>query len=139
MIKLLLIPLFLHILLIYFVGSRMLRARIKSVRTGVTKLSDIAVDSSAWPRRVKALGNNFDNQFDLPTLWYAVCALLVSLQLVDIVQVALSWIFLLCRFTHTAIHIGGNDVKSRMRVYLAGFFVILAMWGWFGVRLFVVG
>ncbi len=137
MIKLLLLPLFLHIVLIYFIGSRMLRARIKSVRSGETKLSDISVDTSEWPRRVKALGNNFDNQFDLPTLWYAVCALLVSLQLVDIVQVTLSWIFLLSRFAHTAIHIGNNDVRSRMRVYLAGFFVILAMWAWFGVRLFV--
>ena len=116
----------------------MLRARIKSVRSGETKLSDISVDSSGWPRRVMALGNNFDNQFDLPTLWYAVCALLVSLQLVDIVQVALSWIFLLSRFAHTAIHIGNNDVRSRMRVYLAGFFAIVLMWGWFGFKLFIV-
>lgn len=137
MTKLLLIPLFLHILLIFLVGSRMLRARMKSIRTGETKLSDIAVDTSEWPRRVKALGNNFDNQFDLPTLWYAVCALLVSLQLVDVVQVALSWVFLLCRFAHTAVHIGRNDVRTRMRVYLVGFFVILAMWAWFGLRLFV--
>ena len=98
MIKLLLIPLFLHVVLIYFVGSRLLRARVKSVRTGETKLSDIAVNPEEWPRRVRALGNNFDNQFDLPTLWYAVCALMVSLQLVDIVQVVLSWLFLLCRF-----------------------------------------
>jgi hypothetical protein len=138
MIKLLLIPLFLHIILIFMVGSRMLRSRIKSVRSGAAKISEVAVDAGAWPRRVQAIGNNFDSQFDLPTLWYAVCALLVSLQLVDIVQVVLSWVFLVCRFAHTAIHIGNNDVPSRMRVYLAGFFVILLMWGWFGIKLFAV-
>ena len=138
MIKLFLIPLFLHIALIFFVGSRMLRARIKNVRSGAAKLDEISVDRAAWPRRVQLLGNNFDSQFDLPTLWYAVSALLVALQLVDIAQVILSWVFLLSRMAHSAIHIGNNDVPSRMRVYLLGFFVILMMWGWLGIKLFMV-
>lgn len=137
MTKLLLLPLFLHVILIFLVGVRSLRARTKSVRTGQTKLSDIAVSSGSWPRRVQAIGDNFDNQFDVPMLWYSVCGLLISTGLVDVFQVVLSWIFLLTRIGHTAIHIGSNDVPSRMRVFVAGFFVILAMWAWFGFRLFL--
>lgn len=137
--KLLLLPLFLHVLLIIFVGIRTIRARFKSVRTGQTKLGDIAVNAGAWPRRVQQLGNNFDSQFDLPMLWYSCCGLLVATGLTDVISVALSWFFLLARLVHTSVHIGANDVPTRMRVYLAGFVAVVFMWVWFGIRFYVIG
>jgi hypothetical protein len=139
MIKALLLPLFLHVALIAWVGSRSLRARIAAVRGGETRLKDIAVDTKAWPDRVRQLGNNFDNQFDVPMLWYACCALLVATGLVDWVAVILSWLFLAARLGHAFIHTGANHVPARMRVFVAGFAVVCLMWAWFGLRLFVTG
>lgn len=136
--KLFLLPLFLHVILIFWVGTNMLRSRVKAVRNGSAKLSEIAADSGAWPRKVRLLGNNFDNQFDTPTLWYAASALIVGLQMVDLVFIALSWIFIISRCAHSIVHTGNNDVLSRMRIFLFGLFTLGAMWGWMGVQLFLV-
>ena len=133
--KLLLLPLCLHVLLIAYVGLRTVTARIKSVVAGETKLAHIATSSSAWPDRIKQLGNNFDNQFDTPLLWYGVCALVVALKFEDWVFVALSWAFLVTRLAHSAVHIGNNNVPLRMRIFLAGFATLFAMWAWFTFRL----
>ncbi len=137
--KLMLLPLFVHVALIFVVGQRSLRARIKSVTTGTTKLSDIATNSGAWPSRVKKLGDNFDNQFETPMLWYAACSLVVALKLEDHVFVGLSWLFLLTRLIHSYVQTTSNEVPSRMRIFLAGFLTLLMMWGWLAVKLFLIG
>ena len=133
--KLLLLSLCLHVLLITFVGLRTVTARIKSVVSGETKLARIATSSSAWPDRIRQLGNNFDNQFDTPLLWYGVCGLVVALKFEDWVFVALSWLFLVTRLAHSVVHTGSNNVPLRMRFFLAGFATLFAMWAWFTIRL----
>jgi hypothetical protein len=137
--KWLLLPLFLHIALITFVGIRSVTARVKSVVGGDTKISAIALNSCAWPDDVRKIGNNFDNQFQVPMLWYGVCALLIVTQKADWIGVALSWAFLIARVWHSAIHIGTNYVPLRMRVFLGSFTAVFLMWAWFGLRLYVIG
>jgi hypothetical protein len=139
MTKLLLLPLVLHVLLILFVGMRSLQARIRAVKNGSVKLHEIATDSGAWPGRVKKLGDNFDNQFQTPMLWFAACGLIVALKIEDMVFVSLSWMFLLTRLAHSYVHTTHNDVPSRMRVFLFGFFTLVIMWTWFAVKLILVG
>ena len=135
----LLLPLFFHVALILYVGTRTVKGRIKTVMSGKTKLSEIALDSGKWPADVRKLGNNFDNQFDVPMLWYAACGLLVATGKADAVSAILSWAFVVTRFIHSYIHTGSNFVRYRMFAFLSGFALILAMWGWFGLRLFVIG
>jgi hypothetical protein len=137
--KWLLLPLFLHIALISFVGIRSVRARISAVVGGETKIDAIALNSGAWPSDVRKLGNNFDNQFQVPMLWYGVCALLLVTQKADWIGVALSWAFLIARVWHSAIHIGTNYVPLRMRVFLGSFVCVFLMWAWFALRLYVIG
>jgi hypothetical protein len=137
--KLLVLPLILHVLLVLYIGQKMLRSRIRSVRSGQTKLSDIAVDTDAWPRRLKQLSNNFDNQFQTPMLWYACTAMVLILGVVDLAFVGLSWLYLILRVIHSAIHIGSNSVPTRMRVFLVSFFALVAMWLWLAVRLVMLG
>ena len=138
-VQLLLLPLFLHVLLITFVGFLTVRSRIRSVRGGETRLKDIALDTGAWPAKVRQLGNNFDNQFDVPMLWYACTALLVATGHADWIAVALSWLFLFSRIAHTLVHTGSNFVPTRMRLFLGGFGIVFTMWAWFGLRLFMIG
>ncbi len=134
----LLLPIFLHLILVVYVGVNSIRARIASVLKGETKLSAIALNSGNWPPRVRQLGNNFDNQFDVPTTWYALCALLIATGKVDVISATLSWAFVITRYVHTFIHIGTNNVRHRMFAFLAGFGVLSAMWVWFAVKLFLV-
>ena len=106
---------------------------------GKTTINQIALNSGAWPEDVRKLGNNFDNQFQVPMLWYGVCALILVTQKADWILVGLSWAFLIARVWHSAIHIGTNYVPLRMRVFLGSFAAVFLMWAWFGLRLFVIG
>ncbi len=135
----LLLPLFMHVALTAWVGIRTVRARIAAVMAGKTRIKDISLNTKAWPDEVLKLGNNFDNQFDVPMMWYAACGLLVATGLADSVAVVLSWAFVLARIAHTLIHTGANNVPLRMKVFLAGFACMALMWVWFGLRLFVIG
>ncbi len=137
LLKLFLLPLFLHLVLILWVGSLTLSARIKAVRNGSAKMHEIAMDTGAWPRKVRLLGNNFDNQFQSPMLWYGVSAMIVALQMVDTVFVGLSWMFLLTRIAHSYVHTGSNYIPSRMRIYLFGFATLVLMWAWLALQLFL--
>jgi hypothetical protein len=135
----LLLPLFIHLALLGVVTMRSLVGRIRSVRSGETRLKTIALDSSKWPDDLRQLGNNFSNQFEIPTLWYALCAMLVGMGMVDAVQAVLSWVFVAARILHTIIHTGSNAVPRRMYAFLASYVALMAMWGWFGLRLFFRG
>ena len=137
--QLLLLPLFLHVVLITWVGVRSIRARVVSVMAGETKLKNIALNSGAWPDKVRKLGNNFDNQFDVPWLWYAVCAFLLITSKADFVSVVLSWGFFVSRVVHTYVHTGSNTVLHRMYAFLVGFALVFVMWAWFGIRFYVIG
>lgn len=137
--KWLLLPLFLHIALINYVGLRTVVARTRSVVSGTTKLKDIALNSAAWPDPVRKLGNNFANQFELPTIWYAVCALVVVTAKVDWIFIGLSWAFLVARVLHSIVHTGSNVVPLRMRMFLSSVVAVMAMWAWLAIRLYVTG
>ena len=137
--KALLLPLFLHVVLILWVGVRTIRARIGSVIGRKTKLSSIALNSDAWPDDVRKLGNNFANQFEVPTLWYAVSGLLLVTGKADWISVGLSAAFLVARVAHSVVHTGSNNVPMRMRAFLASFAAVLAMWIWFAIRLYMIG
>lgn len=135
----LLAPLFIHVALTLFVGLRNISTRITSVMQGETKLKDIALDSSKWPPHVKKWSNNFDNQFDVPTVWYALTALVIVTAKIDLAFIILSWAFVASRLAHSYIHTGSNYIRYRMYAFLAGFAILIIMWAWFALRLFIVG
>ena len=134
-----LLPLFIHVLLIAVVGSLTLRARISAVKGGKTSLKSIALNSAGWPENVRKLGNNLNNQYEVPTLWYALSALLMATHRVDIIHVVLSFLFVIARVGHSYVHTTRNYVPLRMRVFMASLIAVFAMWLWFAFQIYVVG
>ncbi len=137
--QLLLLPAFIHVALIFVIGVGMGRARVAAVRSGKTKIRDVALDGSKWPDDVRKLTNNYENQFELPVLYYAGLALLLVTGLVDGVFIALSWGFVGTRIIHSLIHTGDNVVIRRFYAFIAGGACLALMWVWFGIRLFMIG
>ncbi len=135
----LLLPAFVHVAWILWLARRMGSARVKAVRAGQVKIRDVALDSSRWPDDVRKLSNNYDNQFQLPVLFYAILPLLILLVKVDWLMVALAFVFVASRIVHSLIHTGDNVVLHRFRAFVVGFIALVAMWGWFALRLYVIG
>jgi hypothetical protein len=137
--KWLLLPAFVHVAMVLFIGTRMGRARFRAARSGAVKVRDIAADSSRWPDEVRKISNSYQNQFELPVLFYALLPLLIATAMVDRVMIALAWAFIASRVVHAAIHIGPNIVIRRFQAFLFGFLAVVAMWTWFGFRLYFIG
>lgn len=80
------------------------------------------------PEELLILERHIDNQFQLPTIYLATCAMHVALGEVDLLTVSLAWIFVFLRFWHSYIHLGSNAVLKRAKVYGLGWFTIWALW-----------
>ncbi|HRK24834.1 MAG TPA: MAPEG family protein [Beijerinckiaceae bacterium] len=104
------------------------RSRAAAVRAGQVKIPDVALSSDAWPDRIKAIGNNYANQFETPVLFYVLAGLALYLGATHAGMALAAWIFVASRIGHTLVHTGGNRVMLRFRIFLIGVAALLAMW-----------
>lgn len=134
-----LLPVFAHVGLVFLVLLLTGQARYRADREGRVRLQDLALDERGWPDEARKKANNYRNQFELPVLFYALVAFLLVTRMADLAQVVLAWLFVATRYLHAFIHLGSNVVMRRGAAFLAGMFVLLVMWVWFGLRLYVLG
>ncbi len=114
------------------------RERVPRVMRGEIAVADIAVDRSAYPLRARLLSNSFDNQFQLPVLFYVAVLTVLWSGGAGLVDVLLAWAFVVLRYLHAAIHITTNRVHRRFAAYGAGLVVLVLLWLWLVLRLVVL-
>ena len=105
------------------------RARIAVLRSGQVKISQIALGQGAWPDQAKQINRAYQNQLELPVLFYV----LVTRQ-ENALFVAMEWLFVASRLAHAYVHVTSNHVVRRFQVFTAGFCVLAAMWAVFAAR-----
>jgi hypothetical protein len=135
----LLLPVFVQFALTLYVLIRLGQGRVRAVRRGRVKLSEVDTNKSAYPEVTRNFANNYQSQFELPVMFYAVVALALNTGLGDGVLIVLAWGFVALRLVHSLVHTGRNDITLRFWVFVAGLFFLTGMWVWFGLRLFVIG
>ncbi|MCC8361764.1 MAPEG family protein [Lysobacter sp. A6] len=74
--------------------------------------------------------DNFRNLFELPVLFYAALCVAAITGLVTPVSLGLAWTFVVLRVLHSLVHCTYNRVIHRFLLYVAGAFVLFALWGW---------
>lgn len=109
--------------------------RVPRVMSGEIAIKDIAVERDAYPLRARLLSNNFDNQFQLPVLFYIAALLALFATAPGWVDVILAWLFVASRYVHAAIHVTTNRVHRRFAAYTAGLAVLGIFWLWLVLRL----
>jgi len=109
--------------------------RVPRVMRGEIAVADIAVDRTAYPLRARLLSNNFDNQFQLPVLFYVACLLSLIVGGTGWAEVLLAALFVVLRYGHAAIHVTSNNVLHRFGVYFAGLVVLALLWLWLVLRI----
>jgi hypothetical protein len=132
----LLLPLFLHVLFTMGLGLVTANTRRKALIAGKARLAEVVLDTRAWPADVRKLGNNFDNQFQMPMLWYAAVGLTLILGLVGPVPVILAWAYLLMRLLHSFVHVGRNILIQRFAFFLTSAVILSAHWLWLAFKVF---
>lgn len=73
-------------------------------------------------------GRHFDNQFQLPMIFFISCLVHMVVDQVSLLTVVLAWGFVLSRLFHTAAHLGTNNVTLRASAYSLGWLLIFALW-----------
>jgi hypothetical protein len=134
-IRMILLPVFVQVALTFALLFWMARVRTASVRSGETKIRDIALRQHAWPTRVTQISNSYDSQFQMPLLFYVVVILVALTKTADTIFVVLEWVFVVARLAHACIHTTSNHVPTRFRVFAVGVFVLLVMWIYFAAKI----
>ncbi len=135
-VQMILLPVFVQVALTFAMLFWMASARTRSVKSGETKIRDIALGQSAWPTRAQQISNNYASQFQIPLLFYVVVILALFTRTADLIFVVLSWLFVLARIAHAYVHATSNHVPTRFNVFGVGVFVLLIMWIYFAFKIF---
>ena len=101
--------------------------RVPLVARGDMPVGRIALSREPWPEHEKKVSNAFDNQFQLPVLFYAVCGLSLYFG-VTWIEVVLAWLFVLARIAHAAVFAINNNVPGRFAAYSTCFAALGILW-----------
>ena len=134
-VQMVLLPVFVLVGLTFALLLWMAGARREALVGGETRIPDIALGQPNWPTRATQIGNCFNNQFELPLLFYTLIALALPLRHADLFIVLMSWVFVVTRFVHAGIFVTSNDLKQRSLVWFAGVLVLFAMWIYFALKI----
>ncbi len=132
-----LLPVLVQVGLTFILLFRMGRSRLAHLRTGEVQVKDIALGERNWPKRILQLQNSYQNQFELPVLFYALVALALITRKADLVFVVMAWLFVASRLVHAYIHTTSNKIAWRFQSFVVGVLILAAMWVIFGIRIFV--
>jgi hypothetical protein len=130
-----LLPLFVEVILTFVLLFWLAPLRRNAIRGGALHPREIALGQKAWPQRTQQIGNSFDNQFQLPVLFYVLTILSMITRHADMVFLVLAWIFVLSRIAHAYVHTTSNRVLVRGGLYGIGAFALAIAWLIFIVRI----
>jgi hypothetical protein len=129
-----LLPLFVEVILTFGLLFATAFARTRDLRTKQIHPRDIALGQVGWPVKTQQLGNAYNNQFQLPVLFYVLTILAIITKDADTLFVVMAWIFVLARIAHAYVHITGNNVFRRGPIFGIGGITLMLMWLIFVVR-----
>ena len=127
-------PLFVQVLLTLIVAYMLAGNRFRAV-----KCDDVAGPVSLrepnWPVYVRKFEYNYQNQFELPVLFYLLTVLAIITRHADLFFVLMAWVFVALRVIHAYIHVTNNQIRLRGAFFIAGAIVLTIMWVVFVVRI----
>jgi hypothetical protein len=88
-----------------------------------------------WPPYVRQAEYNYQNQFELPVLFYVLTILAIYTRHADLLFVLLSWVFVTLRVLHAGVHLTHNRIGQRGSLFVASAIVLTIMWVVFMVRI----
>ena len=71
---------------------------------------------------------NFNNLFEVPTLFYAGGAVYLVLDQAGQLPIISAWIFVAARVMHSIIHLSYNNVLHRLVIFAIGNLSVLVIW-----------
>lgn len=128
-------PLFVQVALTFVVGFWLAAVGTAAVRRGEVHPRDVALREQNWPKRILQVRNSYQNQLELPVLFYVLTILAIITRHADLLFVIMAWIFVLSRLAHAYVHVTSNNIDRRGMWFGVGAVVLTIMWAVFIVRI----
>ncbi len=129
-----LLPLFVQVLLTLVVMYTLAARRFMAVRGGKVR-GPVSLREPNWPDDTRQAEYNYQNQFELPVLFYVLTVLAIMTRQADLVFVLMAWIFVATRALHAFVHLTSNTLNYRALSFIVGAVVLTIMWIVFMVRI----
>lgn len=128
-------PLFVLVLMTFVIGFALAGMRSPPLMRGEVRPEDVSLRQPNWPTRSLQVGYSFQNQFELPMLFYVLTILAIIAKHADFLFVAMAWLFVLSRLAHAFVHCTSNSLRARGSFFGIGAVVLALMWLIFMVRI----
>ena len=80
------------------------------------------------PEKLAVHSRHVVNLFETPILFYLICIVAFVTEQSGTVLVALAWLYVGLRFTHSYIHLTSNIVLQRFRVFILSMLTLMILW-----------
>jgi hypothetical protein len=122
-------PMFAMVVLTAVVLVLLFRRRVGAVKSGRVSAQYFRLyQGEVEPETSAKASRHFSNLFEAPTLFYAGCLAAILTGDTGPSIVVIAWLYVVARVAHAYVHLGGNRLRKRMRVYFASWFALLALW-----------
>ncbi|MFC3050832.1 MAPEG family protein [Kordiimonas pumila] len=131
MLDTILYPLATQVLLTFIILFILAYRRLSAYAAGKTNGAYFKVFSGAVgsePEDVQVAQRSFLNQFEMPVLFIAACIAAQVFGKADSIVVIMAWCYAALRIVHALVHLIGNNVLHRFRVFILSNIVLLVMW-----------
>ncbi len=128
-------PLFVQVALIFILVFYMGSMRFGALRRREVRIGDIALGQSNWPPYAAQAGNAYNNQFQMPLLFFVLVILAYLFKKADLIFVIMSWVFVVSRILHAYVHVTSNNLRWRFTIFVVGVVVLMVMWIIFALRI----
>lgn len=121
-----------QVTLTFVVGFLLFTRRVGELKRRRINPQKIAtsVQSSTVMEDLRA-SDNFKHLFEIPVIFYFLCAVVVATNSATITLAILSWIFVVLRYVHSYIQCSKNNVMARFYVFVSSSVILMVMWAIF--------
>ncbi|MBL4612566.1 MAG: MAPEG family protein [Emcibacter sp.] len=110
-------------------SSVLITVRKKAVASGDIKPSYFKeYNNDTPPSYMQKATRQWSNLYEVPVLFYAVCAAILALRLDDMIFTYMAYSFFGLRLVQSFIHTTYNNVYHRLLIFSCGMVTVLAMW-----------
>jgi hypothetical protein len=100
-------------------------------KISVNRLETPEQCNSVLPSDINKPSNNLKNLFEVPVIFYAICILCISINVIDTSIVYLAWCFVILRILHSIFHCFSKNVIARFCAYFASSIILWLMFARF--------
>ena len=128
--NLILYPLIAMAALTFLVTAHLYFVQRKAIKKWDVKYGFFKTYEGDRPEYLQAARDHYKNIFQLPILFYVWTGILFMIGNVDTLDLSLAWLFVASRYLHSGIRIiDHTKLLHRSSVFIAGWFVLLFVWG----------